>query len=64
MFRQKVLQIPHFTHFIGTAVRALFYLFSTTILSTIIKLVMRYPDHAALTTAKFIQSPIGVRQAL
>ena len=25
---------------------------------------MRYPEHAAETTARFIKSPIGVRQAL
>ncbi|MCJ1348958.1 hypothetical protein MMC31_007191 [Peltigera leucophlebia] len=30
----------------------------------IIKLILRYPEHAARTTAEFIQSPTGVMHAL
>lgn len=37
---------------------------SETVLAGLLKLVLDFPDDAAGTTAKFLKSPMGVRQAL
>ena len=61
---QALLKIPGAALIGGAIVRSLFYLVPKTALYNIIKLIMRFPDHAARTTADFIKSRMGIRQAL
>lgn len=61
---QRILQLPNFPHIAGTIVEFLLLLVPAIVLSGIIKLVMRFPEHAAKTSADFIKSPVGLRQTL
>lgn len=61
---QRILQLPNFPHIAGAIVNFLLALVPVTILYGIIKLVMRFPEHAAKTSADFIKSPGGLRQTL
>ncbi|KAI9721574.1 MAG: hypothetical protein M1812_002336 [Candelaria pacifica] len=49
---------------VSTLVKILTYLLPAIVLTTLIHAVMRFPEEAAKTTARFIKSPVGVRQAL
>ncbi|MCJ1266275.1 hypothetical protein MMC22_006158 [Lobaria immixta] len=64
MMYSRILGIPHFPDIAGSFVNFLFALVPTIIIYSIIKLVMRFPEHAAKTSADFIKSAGGVRQAL
>lgn len=61
---QKILQIPHFPVIMGTIAKTLSSLVPESFLHRLVKLVTRFPEHAANTTTSFIKSPMGVRQAL
>ncbi len=63
-FLQILLKIPCAALIGGAVVRSLFFLVPTAALCNIIKVVMRFPEHAARTTANLIKSPMGVRQVL
>lgn len=64
MMYSRILGIPHFPDIAGSFINFLFALVPTIIIYSIIKLVMRFPEHAAKTSADFIKSAGGVRQAL
>ncbi|KAI9700311.1 MAG: hypothetical protein M1836_002326 [Candelina mexicana] len=59
-----ILKQPNIETYVSTLVKILTYLLPTIVLTTLIQLVMRFPKQAAQTTARFIKSPFGVRQAL
>lgn len=61
---QRILQISHFPDIVGAIVNFLLALVPVMILYDIIKLVMRFPEHAARTSADFLKNPVGLRQAL
>ncbi|KAI9762635.1 MAG: hypothetical protein M4579_000253 [Chaenotheca gracillima] len=60
----SLLRVPHVPLVAGTLVRVLVFFIPTFVLYYLVRVVMRFPPHAALTTANFIKAPIGVRQAL
>jgi len=59
-----VLPIPGFALSIGTLAKGLAFMMPTGALQRVVQFVTRFPDYAAKTTAAFIKSPMGVRQAL
>ncbi|KAL8797006.1 MAG: hypothetical protein Q9195_000777 [Heterodermia aff. obscurata] len=59
-----VLRIPHIAQILGAIARFWANLIPDAILYQIIKMIMRFPEHAARTTVRFVKSPMGVRQAL
>ena len=61
---QTFLRIPHIAQILGAVARFWANLIPTVILYQIIKSIMRFPEHAARTTVRFVKSPMGVRQAL
>ncbi len=61
---QTLLKIPYAALIGGAVIKSLFFLVPTAALYNIIRLVMRFPEHAARTTANFIKSRMGVRQLL
>ena len=61
---QRILHISHFPDIAGAIVNFLLALVPAIILYDIIKLVMRFPEHAARTAADFLKNPVGLRQAL
>jgi hypothetical protein len=62
--QQTIFQVPHFPHIASALVRLLFYLIPAAIVFKIVKILMRYPEHAARTSASLIKSPVAIRQAL
>lgn len=60
----KILQIPYFPVIMGTIAKTLSSLVSESSLRRLVKLVTGFPEYAATTTTSFIESPMGVRQAL
>lgn len=61
---QKILQIPYFPVIVGTIAKTLSSVVPESFLHRLVKLVTKFPEHAATTTTSFIKSPMGVRQAL
>ncbi|KAI9841491.1 MAG: hypothetical protein M1837_000652 [Sclerophora amabilis] len=60
----RLLRVPSFPLIAGTLVRVLVYLIPPFVFYLFVRVILRFPPHAALTTAKFIKSPLGVQQAL
>lgn len=61
---QVVLKIPYFPIIIGSLARSLKYLMPKRALEGLIHFATKFPDYAAKTSAAFLTSPMGVRQAL
>ncbi|KAL9101281.1 MAG: hypothetical protein Q9163_003453 [Psora crenata] len=59
-----VLSIPGFALAVGALARGLTYLIPGEALKGLVKIVTRFSDYAGRTTAAFLKSPMGVRQAL
>ncbi|KAL8834440.1 MAG: hypothetical protein Q9170_003736 [Blastenia crenularia] len=59
-----LLNIPRSAHIASAIVKALTYLIPSSLLYWLIRLIMRFPDHAARTTAAFIKSPTGIKESL
>ncbi|KAL8939558.1 MAG: hypothetical protein Q9216_003289 [Gyalolechia sp. 2 TL-2023] len=59
-----LLSIPHSAYIASTVAKAFMYFIPSSFLYWLIRYVMRFPDHAARTTAAFIKSPIGIEESL
>lgn len=59
-----LLRIPHSAHIGSAIVKSLMYFIPSNVLYHIVRLVMRFPEHAARTTTALIKSPIGVKEVL
>ncbi|KAI4167524.1 MAG: hypothetical protein LQ343_007156 [Gyalolechia ehrenbergii] len=59
-----LLSIPGSAHIASAMATALMYLIPSSFLYWLIRFIMRFPDHAARTTAAFIKSPIGIKESL
>ncbi|KAI9837448.1 MAG: hypothetical protein M1819_007096 [Sarea resinae] len=57
-------KIPNFAAIVGMLARVLTAVIPSGFLHHLIKLITRFPDEAAKTTAEFLQSRTGVQQAL
>ncbi|KAL8867671.1 MAG: hypothetical protein Q9174_005511, partial [Haloplaca sp. 1 TL-2023] len=64
MVASALLAIPGSTKIANAVVQALTYFIPPTTLYSIIKTVMRFPEHAARTATAFIKSPDGVERVL
>ncbi|KAI4137776.1 MAG: hypothetical protein L6R39_007107 [Caloplaca ligustica] len=59
-----LLRIPRSAHIASAIVKALVYFIPSYIIYHLVRLIMRFPEHAARTTAALIKSPIGVKEVL
>lgn len=59
-----LLSIPRSAHIANAFAKALTYFIPQSFLYWLTRIIMRFPDHAARTTAAFIKSPIGIKQSL
>lgn len=59
-----LLSIPGSAHIASAIVKALIYFIPSGLLYYLVRLIMRFPDHAARTTTAFIKSPTGIKQSL
>ncbi|KAL8716604.1 MAG: hypothetical protein Q9225_006082 [Loekoesia sp. 1 TL-2023] len=59
-----LLSIPGSAHIASAIVKALTYFIPSNLLYYLVRLIMRFPDHAARTTTAFIKSPTGIKQSL
>ncbi|KAL8920568.1 MAG: hypothetical protein Q9208_006190 [Pyrenodesmia sp. 3 TL-2023] len=59
-----LLRIPGSAHIASAIIKTLLYLIPTNILYHLIRLIMRFPEHAARTTTALIQSPTGIKEVL
>ncbi|KAL8647759.1 MAG: hypothetical protein Q9210_005367 [Variospora velana] len=59
-----LLRIPGSAHIGSAIVKALMYFIPTDFLYRLVRLIMRFPEHAARTTTALIKSPIGVKEIL
>ena len=63
-YNQPFLKHSSFAFFASVVANLLTLLIPLSLLATLIKSIMGFPDDAAHTTASFIKSPHGVQQAL
>ena len=59
-----LLSIPRSAQIASAIVKALTYLIPSSLLYWIVRIIMRFPDHAARTTTAFIKSPTGIKESL
>ena len=59
-----VLRLPGFPLIVGALAKGLSSILPKRVLMKLVKMVTKFPEYAATTTSSFVQSPIGVRQAL
>lgn len=59
-----MVRIPYFALIVGALVKFFAALLPEVMLLQLIRLFGRFPEHAARDTARFIKSPMGVRQAM
>ncbi|KAL8762749.1 MAG: hypothetical protein Q9184_001289 [Pyrenodesmia sp. 2 TL-2023] len=59
-----LLRIPGSAHIGSAIVKTLLYLIPTNILYHLVRLIMRFPEHAARTTTALIRSPMGIKEVL
>ncbi|KAL8904867.1 MAG: hypothetical protein Q9207_002990 [Kuettlingeria erythrocarpa] len=59
-----LLRIPGSAVIASAIVKCLLYPIPSNILYHLVRLIMRFPEHAARTATAFIQSPIGIKEAL
>lgn len=59
-----VLRLPGFAILVGALAKGLVSVLPKSALMKLVKMATKFPDYAAIATASFIKSPIGVRQAL
>lgn len=60
----QYLKIPRIAQITGAVVQFWANLFPESLLYQLVRLVMRFPEHAASTTVRMLKSATGVRQAL
>ncbi|KAI4121745.1 MAG: hypothetical protein LQ338_006190 [Usnochroma carphineum] len=59
-----LLRIPYSAHIASAIVKSFMYFLPSNILYHLVRLIMRFPEHAARTTTALIKSPIGVKEVL
>ncbi|KAL8941182.1 MAG: hypothetical protein Q9211_001921 [Gyalolechia sp. 1 TL-2023] len=59
-----LLSIPRAAHIASAIAKALVYFIPSSWLYWLIRIIMRFPDHAARTTVAFVKSPIGIKESL
>ena len=59
-----VLPLPGFARIMGAIASTIAGVLSANTLSRLVRLITRFPDYAVKTTVAFLQSSMGVRQAL
>lgn len=61
---QLILPIPGFAITVGALARGLTSLLPHRMIKGLVRMITKFPDYAAETTALFLKSSMGVRQAL
>ncbi|KAI4092680.1 MAG: hypothetical protein LQ348_003434 [Seirophora lacunosa] len=59
-----LLGIPGSAHIGSAIVKALTYFIPSDFLNRLVRLIMRFPEHAARATTALIKSPIGIKEIL